>query len=133
VKKTSSAAVAAAAKLAFIEGIGKVAIVISRSLALDAVHSALIEFFNLTGTLLQDSLCRHAVIEALADAMLFEGIPAFIRSDNGPEMVARALRQWLSGLGTKSLYIEPGSPWENGYCESFNGKLRDECLNVEIL
>jgi transposase InsO family protein len=64
--------------------------------------------------------------------MLFEGVPAFIRSDNGPEMVAKVLRQWLSGLGTKSLYIEPGSPWENGYCESFNGKLRDECLNGEI-
>ena len=72
------------------------------------------------------------VIETLADAMLFEGVPAFIRSDNGPEMVAKVLRQWLSGLGTKSLYIEPGSPWENGYCESFNGKLRDECLNGEI-
>ncbi len=55
-----------------------------------------------------------------------------IRSDNGPEMVAKVLRQWLSGLGTKSLYIEPGSPWENGYCESFNGKLRDERLNGEI-
>ena len=66
------------------------------------------------------------VIETLADAMLFEGIPVFIRSDNGPEMVAKVLRQWLSGLGTKSLYIESGSPWENGYCESFNGKLRDE-------
>ena len=50
----------------------------------------------------------------------------------GPEMVAKVLRQWLAGLGTKSLYIEPGSPWENGYCESFNGKLRDECLNGEI-
>ena len=72
------------------------------------------------------------VIETLADTMLFEGIPAFIRSDNGPEMVAKVLRQWLSGLGTKSLYIEPGSPWENGFCESFNGKLRDECLNGEI-
>jgi len=72
------------------------------------------------------------VIETLADAMLFEGVPAFIRSDNGPEMAAKVLRQWLSGLGTKSLYIEPGSPWENGYCESFNGKLRDECLNGEI-
>jgi putative transposase len=72
------------------------------------------------------------VIKALADALLFEGVPAFIRSDNGPEMVAKVLRQWLSGLGTKSLYIEPGSPWENGYCESFNGKLRDECLNGEI-
>ena len=72
------------------------------------------------------------VIETLADAMLFEGVPAFIRSDNGPEMVAKVLRQWLSGLGAKSLYIEPGSPWENGYCESFNGKLRDELLNGEI-
>jgi putative transposase len=72
------------------------------------------------------------VIETLADVMLFEGIPAHIRSDNGPEMVAKVLRQWLSGLGTNSLYIEPGSPWENGYCESFNGKLRDECLNGEI-
>ena len=64
--------------------------------------------------------------------MLFEGTPLHIRSDNGPEMVAKVLRQWLAGLGTKSLYIEPGSPWENGYCESFNGKLRDECLNGEI-
>ena len=72
------------------------------------------------------------VIETLADAMLFEGTPLPIRSDNGPEMVAKVLRQWLAGLGTKSLYIEPGSPWENGYCESFNGKLRDECLNGEI-
>ncbi len=50
----------------------------------------------------------------------------------GPEMVARALREWLTQLGTKTLYIEPGSPWENGYCESFNGKLRDECLKLEI-
>lgn len=72
------------------------------------------------------------VIETLADVMLFEGIPAYIRSDNGPEMVAKVLRQWLTGLGSKSLYIEPGSPWENGYCESFNGKLRDELLNGEI-
>ena len=73
------------------------------------------------------------VIETLADVMLFEGIPAYIRSDNGPEMVAKVLREWLTKiLGTESLYIEPGSPWENGYCKSFNGKLRDECLNGEI-
>jgi putative transposase len=72
------------------------------------------------------------VIETLADVMLFEGIPTYIRSDNGPEMVAKVLREWLTGLGTRSLYIEPGSPWENGFCESFNGKLRDECLNGEI-
>ena len=73
-----------------------------------------------------------SVIETLADVMLCEAIPAYIRSDDGPEMVAKVLRQWLMGLGTKSLYIEPGSPWENGYCESFNGKLRDELLNGEI-
>ena len=56
----------------------------------------------------------------------------YIRSDNGPEFVARQLRDWLQGLGTSSLYIEPGSPWENGYCESFNGKLREEYLNGKI-
>ena len=54
------------------------------------------------------------------------------RSDNGPEFVAKELRTWLGKLGTGTLYIEPGSPWENGYCESFNGQLRDECLNGEI-
>ena len=54
------------------------------------------------------------VIETLADAMLLDCVPAFVRSDNGPEMIARVLPQWLSGLGTKRLYIEPGSPWENG-------------------
>ena len=77
-------------------------------------------------------LGRYEVIEALADVMLFRGIPEHIRSDNGPEFVAKELRGWLAKLGTGTLYIEPGSPWENGYCESFNGKLRDECLNGEI-
>jgi putative transposase len=77
-------------------------------------------------------LGRYEVIEALADVMLFRGIPEHIRSDNGPEFVAEELRKWLAKLGTATLYIEPGSPWENGYCESFNGKLRDECLNGEI-
>jgi putative transposase len=72
------------------------------------------------------------VIETLADAMLVKGVPDHIRCDNGPEMIAKALREWVGGLGTAILYIEPGSPWENGYCESFNGKLRDECLNLEI-
>ena len=72
------------------------------------------------------------MIEALADVMLFRGIPEHIRSDNGPEFVAKELRKWLAKVGTGTLYIEPGSPWENGYCESFNGKLRDECLNGEI-
>ena len=60
------------------------------------------------------------------------GNPEHIRSDNGPEMVAQQLRQWLARLGTKAVTITPGSPWENGYCESFNDKLRDELLNGEI-
>ena len=72
------------------------------------------------------------VIETLADVMLFRGMPEHLRSDNGPEFIAKELRKWLANLGTGTLYIEPGSPWENGYCESFNGKLRDECLNGEI-
>ena len=72
------------------------------------------------------------VIETLSEVMLWRAIPEYIRSDNGPEFVARQLRDWLQGLGTRPLYIEPGSPWENGYCESFNGKLREECLNGEI-
>ncbi len=71
-------------------------------------------------------------IDGFADLMETHGIPEYIRSDNGPEMVAKRLRQWMARLGTKTVYITPGSPWENGYCESFNGKLRDELLNGEI-
>jgi len=71
-------------------------------------------------------------IDIFADLMETHGIPENIRSDNGPEMVAKALRDWLGRLGTKTIYITPGSPWENGYCESFNGKLRDGLLNGEI-
>jgi putative transposase len=72
------------------------------------------------------------VIGALADVMATKGVPEHIRSDNGPEFLARDLRKWLAETGAKTLYIEPGSPWENGYCESFNSKLRDEFLNGEI-
>jgi putative transposase len=72
------------------------------------------------------------VIGALADVMVMKGVPEHIRSDNGPEFMAKDLRQWLADTGAKTLYIEPGSPWENGYCESFNSKLRDEFLNSEI-
>ena len=72
------------------------------------------------------------VIEALADVMLVRGVPEHLRSDNGPEFTAKALREWLQRMGANTLYIEPGSPWENGYCESFNGTLRDELLNGEI-
>jgi putative transposase len=63
---------------------------------------------------------------------LCHGRPDYSRSDNGPEFTAKAVREWLSRIGVKTLYIEPGSPWENGYNESFNGKLRDELLNGEI-
>ncbi len=72
------------------------------------------------------------VIEALADAMCLHGIPEHIRCDKGPEMIAKALRRWVSKAGSQIQYIAPGSPWENGYCESFNGKLKDECLRQEI-
>jgi len=72
------------------------------------------------------------VIDQLFNLFIFRGIPEHIRSDNGPEFTAKAIRKWLSNIGVKTLYIEPGSPWENGYIESFNGKLRDELLNREI-
>jgi transposase InsO family protein len=72
------------------------------------------------------------VIEVLAEAMIEHGIPEYIRSDNGPELVVKDLRKWLAQTGARTLYIEPGSPWENGYCESFNSKMRDEFLNGEI-
>jgi len=72
------------------------------------------------------------VIEQLANAMVTHGIPEYIRSDNGPEFIAKDLRKWLSGIGVKTAYIEPGSPWENGFCESFNGTFRDNLLNSEL-
>ena len=72
------------------------------------------------------------VIHLLTELFILDGVPEYIRSDNGPELTAAAVREWLSRLGTKPLFIEPGSPWENGYCESFNGKLRDELLNGEV-
>jgi putative transposase len=72
------------------------------------------------------------VIDILFYLFIFRGIPEHIRSDNGPEFTAKAIRSWLNRLGVKTLYIEPGSPWENGYIESFNGKLRDELLDREI-
>jgi putative transposase len=72
------------------------------------------------------------VIEELFNLFIFRGIPEHIRSDNGPEFTAKAVRKWLSLLGVTTLFIEPGSPWENGYIESFNGKMRDELLDREI-
>lgn len=72
------------------------------------------------------------VLDVLGELFVRHGPPEHIRSDNGPEFIATALREWLQRIGVKTLYIEPGSPWENGYCESFNSKLRDELLAREI-
>lgn len=72
------------------------------------------------------------VIDALSDLFLQKGIPKFIRSDNGPEFIAQSVRDWITLVGSKTVYIKPGSPWENGYCESFNARFRDELLNGEI-
>jgi len=72
------------------------------------------------------------VLRCLDDLFIRRGVPDHIRSDNGPEFTATAVRRWLKTLDIKPLYIEPGSPWENGYVESFNGKLRDEMLDGEI-
>ena len=72
------------------------------------------------------------VIDVLSDLFILRGVPGHIRSDNGPEFVAKALQEWISAVGAKTAYIAPGSPWENGYVESFNARLRDELLNGEI-
>ncbi|MEP1142411.1 MAG: IS3 family transposase [Henriciella sp.] len=72
------------------------------------------------------------VLDTLGELFVEHGPPEHIRSDNGPEFIATALREWLEKLNVRTLYIEPGSPWENGYCESFNSKLRDELLAREI-
>jgi transposase InsO family protein len=72
------------------------------------------------------------VLETLANLFVTKGCPAYIRSDNGSEFTATALRMWLARLSVTTSYIEPGSPWENGYCESFNARMRDEFLNGEI-
>jgi len=78
-------------------------------------------------------LTSEDVLERLADLFVVRGTPDFIRADNGPEFTAEVMRDWLARLGVKTLFIEPGSPWENGFIESFNGKFRDELLNGEIL
>ena len=75
---------------------------------------------------------HHDVLDRLAELFVDRGVPEYIRSDHGAEFTARAVRDWLQVLGVKTLYLEPGSPWQNGSIESFNGKLRDELLNGEI-
>lgn len=78
------------------------------------------------------SIPARTVVEALEWPFLSRGVPKYLRSDNGPEFVARVVRQWLDKSGCETIFITPGSPWENGYVESFIDKLRDECLNREI-
>ncbi len=77
-------------------------------------------------------ITSQTIIEQVFYLFLFRSVPEHIRSDNGPEFTARAVRRWLNDLEVTTLFIEPGSPWENGYIESFDGKLRDELLNREI-
>ena len=77
-------------------------------------------------------LPAQAVIQVLARVFAARGRPAYLRSDNGSEFTARAIQRWLKSQGVQTRYIEPGSPWQNGYAESFNGKFRDECLNMEV-
>lgn len=72
------------------------------------------------------------ILDILRDVFIREGLPDYIRSDNGSEFTATQVKEWLNSLGVKTSFIEPGSPWENGYNESFNGKLRNELLNGEI-
>ncbi len=82
--------------------------------------------------LTQRRITSQDVIEQLFYLFIFRGTPGYIRSDNGPEFTSKAVRRWLNDLEVTTLFIEPGSPWENGYIESFNGKLRDELLDREI-
>jgi transposase InsO family protein len=77
-------------------------------------------------------LSSEDVLERLAWLFATRAVPEHIRSDNGPEFTAKVVRRWLGDVGVRTLFIEPGSPWENGYVESFNGKLRDELLDREI-
>ena len=72
------------------------------------------------------------VVDALTDLFILRGPPEYIRSDNGPEFVAQKVRDWIGAVGAKTAYIEPGSPWENGYVESFNARMRDQLLNGEM-
>ena len=78
------------------------------------------------------SIGAAKVIASLEWLFLIHGAPQYIRSDNGPELVAKAVKDWLAGRGVQTIYITPGSPWENPYIESFNDKFRDECLNMHV-
>jgi putative transposase len=77
-------------------------------------------------------LKAYDVIDMLSDLFILRGMPGHVRSDNGPEFVAEAVQDWITAVGAKTAYIAPGSPWENGFIESFNARLRDELLDGEI-
>ena len=81
---------------------------------------------------MERSLKSNDMLDVLRDLFVERGSPDYIRSDNGPEFTAKAVREWLRNVAVNTLFIEPGSPWENGYNESFNGKLRDEFLAREL-
>jgi putative transposase len=72
------------------------------------------------------------VIDVLSDLFILRGVPGHVRSDSGPEFAATAVKGWITGVGARTAFIEPGSSWENGHVESFKGKLRDELLNTEV-
>ena len=99
-----------------------------------------LRIFNLIDEFSKECHCIHSdraikatdVLSILEEAIKEHGAPEYIRSDNGPEFVAQAVRGWIKAVGSKTAFIEPGSPWENGYCESFNGRFRDELLNGEV-
>ena len=82
--------------------------------------------------IIRPSIPAAKVVEVLERLFLLRGVPKYLRSDNGPEFIARAVCQWLEVNGCSTIFINPGSPWENGYIESFIDKLRDECLNREV-
>jgi putative transposase len=98
-----------------------------------------LKLLTITDEFTRESICvetrtsikSRAVVEVLDRLICERGTPAYLRSDNGPELVARQVRTWLGVKGVQTLYIEPGSPWQNAKAESFNGRLRDECLNME--
>ncbi len=79
------------------------------------------------------TLFKKQVLDALSEVMAQRGMPKYIRSDNGSEFIAKEVQHWLREMGIKAIYIDPGSPWQNGHVESFHNRLRDECLNQELL
>ncbi len=95
---------------------------------------SVVDEFTRDGVALEEdrSMTARGVAEVLIDLFTTRGVPSHIRSDNGPEFIARTIRHLAELTGVQTLYIAPGSPWENGYAESFHGRLRDELLNAEV-